>query len=215
MADRTNEEVVPDDKPDTEVVVPAKDPVKGLKQANRTLQNERDALAKQLADAKEETARSKRTADEQAKVELENTRKERDAARADAEAAKRERETERRVSTMVAKHGLKDPDYGELVLKGFNPEEHDDFDAFVTLAKKNKKFEPLFNKTEAPEERVVDENGDDVVPETPRANKSKAPGAGSKLAQSEHEEFARSRWPGDEAKQKAYVATVMNMGRGR
>lgn len=214
MADRTNVDVE-DDAPTTEVV-PAKDPVKGLKQANRTLQTERDNLAKQLAESKEAEAKSKRTAEEQAKVELENIRKERDQARADAEAAKRERETERRVSTMVAKHGLKDPDYGELVLKSFNPEEHEDFDAFVTLAKKNKKFEPLFNKVEAAEEtRVTDEDGEDVVPAAPRSNKSKAPGAGSKLAQSEHEAFAQSRWPGDEAKQKAYVSNVMNMGRGR
>lgn len=214
MADRTNEAVVEDDKADAEVVVPAKDPVKGLKQANRTLQTERDNLAKQLAEAKEAEAKSKRTAEEQAKVELENIRKERDQARAEAAAALKERETERRVSTMVAKHGLKDPDYGELVLKGFNPDEHDDFDAFVTLAKKNKKFEPLFNKVEE-EARVTDEDGEEVIPAAPRANKSKAPGAGSKLAQAEHEEFARTRWPGDEAKQKAYVATVTNLGRGR
>lgn len=212
MADRENPDVQDegtDNKPTDKA--PVVDPIRGLKKANKTLSQERDNLANELKKLKDEAEKAKLSESERSAATLKQIEKERDEARAEALRAKAEREQERKISQMVAKHGLRDADFGELVLKQYNPDEHDDFDGFVNLVKKNKKFEPLFVKQEDAE-RVTDEDGNDIEPTPPRPNKSKT---GAKQPSAEHEEFARKQFPGDEARQKAYLANIAALGKGR
>lgn len=198
---------------ETEVKAPIVDPLRGLKKANKTLQKERDDLKAKLDASEAEAKRAKLTDDEKTKTDLATLRRERDEAKADAERAKKERETERLVSQLVAKHGLRDPDFGETVLKKFNPEEHDDFDAWAKALKKDKKYEPFFgNLTSGQVDRVTDDEGNDVEPEPPRGGTGRTT---KKPNASEHEDFARKQWPGNKDKQQAYLDNIAAIGRGR
>lgn len=198
-------------EPEAPEVKPAPDPLKGLKKANKTLETERNTLAEELKRLKDEAEKAKLTETERTAATLKQIEKERDDAKAEALRAKAEREQERKISQLVAKHGLRDADFGEIILKQYNPDEHEDFDGFVNLVKKNKKFEPLFSKP-SDEDRVTDEEGNDIEPSPPRSVKSKTSG---KQVSAEQEEFARKQFPGDEARQKAYLANIASLSKGR
>ena len=205
MGDETTEVTPVEDKP-------VRDPLRGLKKANKTLSTERDTLAAELAKWKDEAEKAKLSDTEKSQKALRDLVRERDEAKADALKAKAEREQERKVSTLVAKHGLRDPDFGDIILRPFNVDEHDDFDEFVSGIKKHKKYQPLFGPVGEEEDRVVNEDGEDIVPDRPRQGKSKT---GAKAPSTDHEEFARKQFPGDEERQRAYLANIASLGRGR
>lgn len=208
MENRENSETQ-EESTDDKTEVKTVDPLRGLKKANKTLASERDKLAGELAKLKEDAEKAKLSDTERANAELKRLEKERDDAKAEALRAKAERETERKVSQLVAKHGLRDPEFGEIVLRQFNPDEHDDFDTFVTQVKKNKRYEPLFKELD--DARVTDEDGEDIVPERPKAGKS----VKTKATNTDHEDFARKQWPNDEARQKTYLANIASLSKGR
>lgn len=200
----------PNTEPNDKVVVePAVDPLRGLKKANKTLTRERDEIKTKLETLEREAAQAKLTDAERTAASLKQLAKERDDALAEREAAKREREQERRISQMVAKHGLRDPEFGDIILKQFNPEEHDDFDKFVATTKRNQKYSVLFGVPG--DDRILDDDGEEIVPQAPRQGSNK----GKVVNNTEHEDFARRMFPGNAAQQQAYLANVNAMGRGR
>ena len=179
------------------------DPMRGLKRANKTLTQEREALKARVAALEDEAKQAKLTAEEKTLAELDKLRKERDSIAAEAAKARQDRENERLISQLVARHGLRDPEFGEIVLKQ-KPDDQE-LDEFVTEIKKSQRFGVLFG--------VREDTEDEVIPRAPR--KSPANNSGQKVAQAELEIEAQSLYPGDEARQQAYVRNVLSLGRGR
>lgn len=176
-----------------------------MERALASLQKERDDLAAQLTKVAEDTKRASMTELERYKADAEARARDAEAARSEAAAAKAERERERLVSRLVAKHKMADPDYGELVLKGYDPAKHDDFDAFAEDVKAQPKFRRLFEG-----DRIVDESGEDIVPSARSVSSKTKRSAG----EADLEEFAASMFPNDKARQKSYIETVRKLSIG-
>lgn len=176
-----------------------------MERALASLQKERDDLAAQLTKVAEDTKRASMTELERYKADAEARAREVEAARAEAAVAKAERERERLVSRLVAKHKMADPEYGDLVLKGYDPKTHEDFDAFVDEIKVQPRYRVLFGS-----ERIVDESGEDIVPNS----RSVSTKTKKQAAEVDLEEFAASMFPNDKARQKSYIETVRKLSVG-
>lgn len=205
ISDDKAEEVKKDESvPDASVKKP--DDVKRIKQANKTLQKERDDFKAKLDKHEKDLADAKLSAEEKAAKALAAKEIEIETARAEAKQAKREREFERAISKLVTKHNLADPDYGELVLKGWDPEADDDLDSWVAEQKKRPSIANLFKKAEA--KREVDEDGGDIVPKV--AGSGSAKKATSNWEETERE-IAKSLYPNNKERQDNYIAGVRKL----
>jgi len=180
-----------------------------LKRANKTLSQERDTLKNRLTELENEVKQAKLSAEERAAEELNKLRAERDILAAQAAKISAERDQVKRISDMVARHGLRDPEFGDVVLRQYKPDEHEDFDQFVTDIKKNNRFAVLFGVKDEP----AGDEEEEIVPRPPR--KTSQNNGGQKLAAAELEQEAMRLYPNDESRRKAYVANVLSLGRGR
>lgn len=190
----------------TEVVVEKKpDDLRRIKKANAALQKERDDFKAKLEKFEKDVQDAKLTEVEKYQKMLKQQADEAAAAKAEAAAAKKEREYERKISLLVAKHKLADPDYGDLVLKGYNPEEHEDFDAYVAEVKKKPSIARLFGSQD---NRIVDEDGSDIEPKV--AGSQTKPARGSSWEERERE-IAESLYPNNKARQDAYIAGLKKL----
>lgn len=201
MTDIVVETEAPEDKAPA-AKPPADKETKRMKQALAALQKERDDLKAAASQAAEEAKRASMTELEKYKADAEARGREVEAARKEAATAKAERERERLVSKLVAKHKLADPDYGDLVLRTYDPAAHEDFDAFVEEAKKEPKIRHLFASGKA-----LDDDGEEIIPNaTAVSTKTKKSAASEDLI-----EFAKSMFPNDTARQKSYLDTVRSL----
>lgn len=180
-----------------------------MAKALAALQKERDDAKAALAKAQEDAKRASMTELDKLKADLDAKAREAEAARIEAAQAKAERERERLVSRLVAKHKLAEPEFGDLILKGYNPEEHEDFDAFVATVKADAKYKRLF----ALDNRITNEDGSDIVPATGPAPKSKTSNGSSQDA--DDREFAESMFPNNKARQDAYIAQLRKLRSGK
>lgn len=187
------------------------DEVRRIKNANKTLQKERDYLKFKLEKFEKDAENAKLTEIEKYQKLVREKEKEAESARSEAAKAKVEREFERKVSTLVAKHKLADPEYGELVMKGYDPDEHEDFDAFVAEAKKKPSIARLFLSGEN-SDRVVDDEGNDVIPKV--AGSSGAVKKGSNWEENERV-IAKQLYPNDKTRQDNYIAAVKSLKAGK
>lgn len=195
-------------EPEAVVEAPPKpdNDAKRMKKALANLQKERDEAKAALAAAAEEAKRSSMSELEKYKADVASKTQEAEAARKEAAQAKMEREQERLVSRLVAKHKLADPEYGELILKRYKPEEHDDFDSFVDEVKKEDKFKRLFGA-----DKIVDEDGNDIVPNA-RGVSSKTKGASEEAVD---RELAESMFPNNKSRQDSYLAQMKKLRSGK
>ena len=180
--------------------------IRRMEKALASLQKERDEAKSALAKAAEDAQRASMTELDKLKADAAAKAKEAEDFKAEAARARAEREQERLISRMVAKHKLGDPEYGELVLKRYKPEEHEDFDAFVEEVKKEDKFRPLFGS-----QKIVDEDGEDIIPNA-RGVSTKTKQAS---AESADREFAESMFPNNKAKQDSYLAEMKKLRSGK
>ena len=174
------------------------DDVRRIKIANKTLQRERDEYKAKFEAFEKAAADAKLTEVEKFQKLVKAKEDEALEARTEASRAKAERDFERNVSRLVAKYDLADPDYGELVLKGYNPEEHDSFDSFVAEAKKKPSIARLFKS----KDRILDEDGAEIVPKT--AGSSGKVSKGSNWEDTERS-IAESLYPNNKQRQDAYI----------
>lgn len=190
---------------DREVVVePAKEPddkeARRLKKALSTLQKEKESIEKQLADFRKEIEDAKLSEQQRAAKEVEALRAEKEAAISSRTALEKELEKERRISTLVAKYDLADPEFGDILLRRIGPE--DDLDTFIRTAKKDEKLSRLFKGPN--DNRITNEDGSAIVPGV-------APGAAprSRSAASgpldEDLEIAMDLFPNDANRRQAYL----------
>jgi len=129
----------------------------------------------------------------------------------EASKAKAERDFERLVGKLVAKHKLADPEYGEIVLRGYNPEENPDLDAYVAEIKKRPTIARLF---EAPgKSRILDDSGEEIVPNTTSGSSGKTKTAGNWEAS--ERELAESMFPGKKERQDNYIKNLKNLKAGK
>lgn len=176
------------------------DDVRRIKIANKTLQRERDEYKAKFEKFEKEAQDAKLSEVEKFQKLIKAREEEATQALAEAAAAKKERDFERNVSRLVAKHNLADPDYGDLVLRGYNPEDHDDFDAYVAEVKKKPSIARLF-KTEG-NNRILDDEGMEIVPKT--AGSSGKVSKGSNWEENERS-IAESLYPNNKPRQDAYI----------
>lgn len=164
------------------------DPLKGLKKANKTLQTERDGLRTELDTLKKSIEDAKRTDAEKVQAEIKAMNDRLAALANEASAAKKALDRERKISQLVSKHKLADPEYGDLVLQKYNPDEHEDFDQFVGELRKAPTYARLFEQ-----ERILDDGGNEIIPRAPSGTAKKP---GSNLDALDRE-FAISIHPND------------------
>lgn len=189
---------------------------KRLKKALSSLQKEKMDLEKQLTDFRKEIEESKLSEQQKVAKELETLRAEvakRDNAQKALEA---EIARERRVSVLVAKHGLADPDFADVVLKKWNPEEHEDFDKFASSLKKDEKYARLFTSLRA-DPGITNEDGSKIIPNAgvgmsgrSAANEGKVRGASD-----EDEQIARDLFPNNPDKRRMYLENLQRVKKGR
>lgn len=197
-------------KPEPEVDKAAVE-ARRIKTANRTLQKERDDLKAKLDKYEADAQNAKLTETEKWAKAIKDKEAEADVLRQEAAKAKTERDFERRVSTLVAKHKLADPDYGEIVLKGYNPDEHADLDAYVAEVKKRPAIARLF-ESERKAEKVLDDAGNEIVPSiSGSSNKTKTQGGW----ETSEREIAESLFPGQVDRQNNYIQTLKKLKAGK
>lgn len=180
------------------------DDVRRIKIANKTLQRERDEYKAKFEKFEKEAQDAKLSEVEKFQKLVKAKEEEAATAIAEASAAKKERDFERNVSRLIAKHSLADPDYGDLVLRGYNPEEHD-LDAYVAEVKKKPSIARLF-KTE--NSRILDEDGTEIVPKT--AGNTGKVSKGSNWEDNERS-IAESLYPNNKPKQDSYIAGLKKL----
>lgn len=171
-----------------------------MAKALASVQRERDEARAALVKAEDDAKRASMTEIDKAKADVAARTKEVDAARAEAAAAKAEAARERLVSRLVSKHKLADPEFGDLVLKGYKPEEHEDFDEFVETFKADPKYKVLFAAKVG--EKITNDDGSDIVPAV-GGPKAKTQSATSQDANDR--EFAEQQFPNNKARQDAYL----------
>ena len=174
------------------------DDIRRIKIANKTLQRERDEYKAKFEKFEKDASDAKLSEVEKFQKLVKAKEDEALEARTEAARAKAERDFERNVSRLVAKFDLADPDYGELVLKGYNPEDHEDFDNFVAEAKKKPSIARLFKS----KERILDDDGAEIVPKT--AGSSGKVSKGSNWEDNERS-IAESLYPNNKPRQDAYI----------
>lgn len=209
MADDRENAVVEESSPPAAPTPDDKDS-RRLKKALSSLQKEKAELEKQLTDFRKEIEESKLTEQQKVAKELETLRNE--VAKRDNERKALEAEIarERRVSVLVAKHGLADPDFADVVLKRWNPEEHDDFDKFANSLKKDEKYARLFTSVRA-DPGITNEDGSKIIPNgtVGMASRSAAPSRGG--TSDEDEQIARELFPNAPAKQRQYLENLQRV----
>lgn len=190
-------------------VVQPSDDLRRIKKANAALQKERDDFKAKLDKAEKDAQDAKLTEVEKYQKLVKQHQDEAALAKQEAAAAKKEREYERKVSLLVAKYKLADPEYGDMVLKGYNPEEHDDFDEYVKEVKKKPAIARLFGTVE---DRIVNEDGSDIEP---KVAGSQAKQARSSSWEEREREIAESLYPNNKARQDAYIAGLKKLRGGK
>lgn len=196
---------------DKEKVVAPEDKLKGIKKANKTLQAERDAARGELDKLKAEAAKAKMSAEERASADLAALNKQLADAKLEIEKERKAADRERKISKLVAQHDLADPEFGDLVLNKFDPDEHDDFDTFVKDLKKQPKYGALFR---GERQRITNEDGSDIVPNVPGGAGGTGKGRDSAGASDQDAELARAQFPNDEKKQKKFLDNLAATKRG-
>lgn len=184
-----------------------------LKKALAALQKDKADLEKQLADFRKEIETSKLTEKEKVEKELAGLREQ--LTKHDGEKAAMEAEVakERRVSILVAKHGLADPEFADVVLKKWDPAEDADFDAFVGKVKKDSRYSRLFSPPAA-ESKITNEDGTDIVPGAGTGVGNRRISMTSGVREVD-EQIAVDLYPNSPTKQKAYIDTLQHMKRGK
>lgn len=206
MSDDRESTVVVDDAAEKDPPADGDKDLKRLKKALSALQKEKTTLESQLADFRKEIENAKLSEQQRTSKELEEFKA--TLAKRDAEKATLEAEVarERRVSVLVAKHGLADPDFADVILKRWNPEEHEDFDTFAASAKKDKKYAPLFTGIRPTE--ITNDDGSKVIPAAP-GTPSRATGRAGPSGPSEDDmEIAKTLYPNAPARQTAYLENL-------
>lgn len=214
MSDDRENAVVEKVTPD-EAVPPDDKDARRLKKALSSLQKEKADLEKQLTDFRKEIEESKLTEQQKVAKELETLRNEVAKRDNDRKALEAEIARERRVSVLVAKHGLADPDFADVVLKKWNPDEHEDFDKFAASLKKDEKYARLFTALRA-DPGITNEDGSKIIPNSTvgMSNRSAAP-TGRGGPSDEDEQIARDLFPNSPAKQKQYLENLQRIKRGK
>lgn len=172
-----------------------------MKRALKAQQAERAQALAELDALKKEIEESKLSAQERERKEFEKIRQQ--AEEAQRRLAEREAEMEklRLVNRLVGKHKLLDEDYADVVLKKYDPKEHEDFDEFVSELAKEDKFKRLFANVE-PEQAPVPK-----APSTPGSGTNRNANAKSGVTESIEAE-AMGMFPNDAVRREVYVRTL-------
>lgn len=117
-------------------------------------------------------------------------------AQKEAEQYRKEATRTRKIAELVAFHGLLNPDFGDVVLKGWDGES--DFDKHVESVKESDKYKVLFG------------SGQDVVVQAPGSpgDTGRSQHAPAKDINDEDKLKARELFPKSEQKQKAYLENL-------
>lgn len=189
------------------------------KEPDRELQRLKRALQRQQAEKAEAAAeleRLKKQIEDEKLTVTERERKELEAARKQSEELARrvlEREAEnerlRLVNRLVAKHKLEDEDYADIVLKHYNPKEHEDFDQFVSELAAQDKYKKFFVQPAAP---AKPEPKAPAVPGSGNARDRTPTATAEEALQVE----ARAMFPGpnDAEKRRRYVENRLKLMKG-
>jgi len=135
-----------------------KDPDRELARVKRALKNqqaERDNAKAELDALRAQIASDKLSEQERERKELEAAK----ARAAEFERAANERAAENErlklVNRLISKHKLADEEYADIVLKKYDPTEHDDFDAFVNDFAAEPKYKVFFAQAHTSEPVVA------------------------------------------------------------
>jgi multidrug efflux pump subunit AcrA (membrane-fusion protein) len=170
-----------------------------IKRALRAQQAEKAEAQAQLEALRKEVEDSKLSAQERERKELENIRKQADEVQRQLAQREAEMDRLRLINKLVGKHKLLDEDYADIVLKRYNPKEHDDFDAFVAEVSKEPKFKVLFAQPEAAVQPTA--------PSVPGSGTNRTPNAKAGVSEGIEAE-ARELFPNDVHRQETYIRTL-------
>ncbi len=174
-----------------------------LKRALKAQQTERAEALAQLDALRKQIEDEKLSATERERKELDEARKQ--AAETQRRLAEREAEMERLrlVNRLVAKHKLADEEYADVILRKFDPKEHDDFDTFVAELAEQPKYKVFFESKQAPAE----------PPPAPAVPGSGAGRGRVAKATPEDEIIAQAKtlFPTDAVRREAYIRNLKNM----
>jgi len=210
---KTAEEIVAE-KPASEQAASDKTNIKpedfeALKKENErlrgTVQNFQKK-AEEFETYKKEQEKSKLSESDRVKVEVEEQRGAR--AKADARVSELEAQlkTQRLVNELVADHGLTNPEFGEVIVKKFDPEK-ESFSDFAKRVAADAKYAPVFGRAIGTTEKGAPQQRAPAPPgPSGGGSRGKAP---SNDEQSEKDKaWAKSRYPNDEEKQKRLLKSL-------
>lgn len=155
---------------------------------------------------KKEQERSKLSGEERVKAEIEDIRKKALAAEAEREQLKQELSVQKLVNTLVADHGLRNPEFGGVIVGHFDGTK-EDFDTFAKRVSADPKYAPVFGGKVGTEVKAPPARS--PAPPGPAGGSSRRGTGPSSDEQSEKDKsWARSRYPGDEEAQKRLLTNL-------
>lgn len=159
---------------------------------------------------KSEIEKSKLSEADRQKAEFEQLKREREAALLKAQEAEQRLATQDKINDLVAFHGLKNPEFGSVLLK--NLKEDEDLDEFAKRMKASPKYRDVFRS----------DDGGSFDVEEPREKKKAPPAQSSgvpkrgKAAEITEDDraFAARRFPKEPERQKALLERLLRERRG-
>jgi len=173
-----------------------------MKEVIKTLQK----TASEYETFKKEQEKSKLSAEERLKQEQEEIRKAKVEADQRVKQLEKSLETQRLVNTLVAEHGLRNPDFGEALLKRFDPEK-EDFEVFAKRVRTDPKNVGVFRSLDSEEDSEV-RTERKAAPPGPATGGSRPIKVSSDEQADKDKAWARQRYPGDEEKQKKLIKSL-------
>ncbi len=175
-----------------------------MKRALKAQQAERAQALAELETLRKQIEDEKLSAQERERKELEAIRKQAEDAQRKLSEREAEMERLRLVNRLVSKHKLADEEYADVVLKRYNPDEHDDFDAFVSELVEQPKYKVFFEQPQ--------------VAAAPLPPAPPVPGSGNNreraVKTSPEDEIlatARQLFPTDAARRETYIRQLKAM----
>jgi hypothetical protein len=180
-----------------------------LKKENERLRGTVQTFQKKVEEFdtfKKEIDRSKLSEADRVKAEIEEQRQARAASEAKAAALEAELKTQKLVNELVADHGLTNPEFGEVIVKKFDPEK-ESFNDFAKRVAADAKYAPVFGRAIGTTEKGPNQGQTRApAPPGPSGGGSRAKTPSNDEQDEKDRAWAKSKYPGDEVRQKNLLA---------
>lgn len=156
---------------------------------------------------KKEIERKNMSEADRIKAEIEEQKADRLKAETRAKELEAQLQTQKLVNELVADHGLTNPEFGEVIVRKFDPTK-EDFADFAKRMAAESKYKAAFTRVGTTEKG--DSGPRSPAPPGPTGGSSRNKAPGSDEQEQRDREWARQRYPGDEARQKSMIERLKN-----